>query len=131
MKLDKIPVYIYALCEPETLSVRYIGQTSNLYSRIQRHKVQCGENQRKEAWIKAIYDDGKRPTVVVLDMLIDPRAAADAEIKWIEHYRQQGADLFNTKQNRRSVILRGLTAKERIEFHVSEEWDQWEQYKNS
>lgn len=69
-------VYIYALCEPDTNEIRYIGQTVNLQARLHDHKYQKnGGNEGKREWLRELGNRGLKPVVRVLAEV----SAADAE----------------------------------------------------
>ena len=53
-------VSIYALCDPDTEEIRYIGQTVNLKKRTYEHinKIHVG-NKKKQDWMNSLVSQGK------------------------------------------------------------------------
>lgn len=87
-------VFIYALIDPFTFKVRYIGKTINLKQRFNRQMVERSNTHRCN-WIKSLADKGKKPTQVVLQELNDGEDWQAAEIKWISIAKKYGWDLVN------------------------------------
>jgi len=83
---------IYALSDPRTEQVRYVGKTVRLDARVKDHLRDRGTN-RKARWLTALVAAGLEPLVTVLQRGTDDWQAA--ECAWIAHYRAAGADLTN------------------------------------
>ena len=90
-------VSIYALCEPGTDIVRYIGQKVNVGERYQAH-VNSGRKvgPLREQWIYQLKQQGLKPTLKILETLPPMIAGFAAEYKWIKFYLGQGANLTNS-----------------------------------
>lgn len=90
-------VYIYALSDPETGEVRYIGKTVNPRKRLRCHCVPLvrGRASHKEKWIGTLRKRGFRPVMTILEAVADPEQAAAAQVRLIRNYREQGAPLVN------------------------------------
>lgn len=60
-------VFIYALCEPGTRTVRYIGMTGNPKRRFRSHtcKTKCKSNHR-ECWLSSLISKGLKPEMIIL-----------------------------------------------------------------
>lgn len=93
MKDTTSNVYIYALLHPDTLEVRYIGQTTDPSNRLRGHlsgkaKSYCGN------WVRQLLREGKSPIMEIVDFSF--RDAVDAtEAFWIRTLRGRGYRLTN------------------------------------
>lgn len=92
-------VIIYALCDPDTNHVFYVGQTENtLRARAQQHitatRFGYERNAVKREWIASLISANKEPIWVVLE-LCPHRYKNDREKWWINHYIGLGAKLTN------------------------------------
>lgn len=89
--------YIYALCEPETGEIRYVGKANNLRRRMKQHLVNYdSEKTPKAAWLSKLGATGRLPLLRVLEQVpIEdwPRAECD----WIATLKAQGCNLTNLK----------------------------------
>ena len=88
--------YVYALKDPVSDEVRYIGWTCNTEKRLRTH-ISSGRchtpRTHRACWIKSLLTRGLRPLMEVLDSGFgDP---APAEIAWIAKMRQAGVCLTN------------------------------------
>lgn len=93
-------IHIYALIDPNTGEVRYIGKSNNPHRRLTRHIHECKArhgttNERKRDWINALLAAGQKPHVVTLQTLEQGDDWAYVEFCWGWHYRTRGADLVN------------------------------------
>lgn len=60
-------VDIYALCDPRTGEIRYIGKADNAAKRLKRHIMDARRRKTPVySWFKSLADHGLKPTVVVL-----------------------------------------------------------------
>ena len=87
--------FIYALVDPRTRAVRYVGKANHPRARLRRHgKAQSlASNARKAAWLAELADCGG-PTQIVLESVpMDGWEAA--ERSWITRMRAAGHDLVN------------------------------------
>jgi predicted GIY-YIG superfamily endonuclease len=85
--------YIYALADPNSWEVRYIGKTDDLNQRYYRHLHLTG-NTHKENWLRALIRRNVRPLMIVLECL-DKEPWQEREKFWIGYYREQGHHLTN------------------------------------
>lgn len=85
--------YIYALCDPDTEDVRYIGKANDVAGRLKSH-LNEKSTTRKARWIQSLKRKGLKPSTVVLEE-VSSDMWEDAEIRWIAHYRSLGCDLCN------------------------------------
>jgi predicted GIY-YIG superfamily endonuclease len=94
-------VYVYALAEPDTNEVRYIGLTSEPGRRLQEHMSALRSHSVKVEWLKSLKVAGRMPQLVILET-VECEHWSDAEPReqaWIHHYCAQGADLTNAQHN--------------------------------
>jgi predicted GIY-YIG superfamily endonuclease len=92
---------IYALVDPRTNSIRYIGKTINLKARLYAHRnwksLNC--SIRKHRWTFELARAGLSPTVQALEEMAEHwmigSTLNDAEKRWIAHGRALGWDLLN------------------------------------
>lgn len=87
--------FIYALCEPGSRKVRYIGQTVNPQVRFKHHL--SGSSKKKTHlgyWLKSVLDAGQVPNLVVLCETTEDQCNAE-EIRYISAARAIGIRLTN------------------------------------
>lgn len=60
--------FIYALCEPGTRTVRYIGKTDKPKARIRQHCLERSSKRKTHlgCWLRSLRSCGKKPEMVVL-----------------------------------------------------------------
>lgn len=81
-------IFIYALRDPITDDVHYVGQTNHLHRRLKQHLKET-DNSKKTEWIRELKKLGLTPSIKVLEK-VPPEEAGPAEKKWIHHYSQYG-----------------------------------------
>lgn len=88
---------IYALKDPRTRQVRYVGcSVTSSWARYCTHIQSSYGTPKLPAgiWIAALRREGLKPDLVTLQRVLRDRASA-VEIEWIRRFRAQGADLLN------------------------------------
>jgi hypothetical protein len=87
-------VFIYALIDPFTDDVRYVGKSIRPKERLTNH---CNEQTRtwRTNWIQSVLARGKRPRLRLLEVLDCDDDWQAAERRWIAGLRAQGANLTN------------------------------------
>lgn len=90
------PVFIYALCDPESGAVRYVGQTVNPAGRYFHHITPKGPGAPRLRWIAELKEQHLLPSLRILER-VNPDQADQAEQRWIAHYVAEGAHLVNTQ----------------------------------
>jgi hypothetical protein len=90
---------IYALCDPDSGDIRYIGKThTSLKKRFHLHlsSARRGNKTPKALWIKHILSSGKRPTMIALEE-VNYSDWPEAEARWMKIAYKSGCDLLNVK----------------------------------
>lgn len=85
---------IYTLSDPRCGSVRYVGWTVNPRQRLRDHTKpsKLAGSQRRDKWINSL--PNKLPIMKIIEEGFGA-AYAEAEMRWIKHYREAGCDLTN------------------------------------
>lgn len=94
---DKMKWTIYALKDPATGCVRYVGFTSRTLSvRMYAHfgHAKAGQRTHKAVWILSLISAGLKPVIEVLETGYGS-GWGKAERFWIEFYRAAGSQLTN------------------------------------
>lgn len=88
-------IYIYALVDPVSRKIRYIGRTNDPQRRLQQH---LGNYHRKDSycqrWIQSVLKQGKKPRLRIIEEC-DEDVWRDREQYWIAFYRAKGYLLTN------------------------------------
>lgn len=86
-------VFIYALKDPDTGQIRYVGKAANLKNRIRDHLRGRGKGYRAN-WIRSLLVRGLKPVLEVVDEIpeVDWRSW---EAAYIEYFRELGCCLVN------------------------------------
>lgn len=81
-------IIIYALRDPLSSLIRYVGQTQNAQVRFQAHcRPKNNPKTHKEKWIAALLERGVRPIFVFIETT-DQEHADEREVFWISAYRE-------------------------------------------
>lgn len=109
--IDMKPVFIYALCEPGTRTVRYIGQTLNPEKRFREH-VWHSRKRRTHLgnWIRELQRRGVRPNLVVIRE-VPYSDWPEAERSFIRIARGLGMRLVNSTEGGEGVVPTSETRK--------------------
>lgn len=104
LSVDVTPlIYIYALTDPRSGSIGYVGQSANPQARrkvILAEAEPCGGwgggTSRVHRWIYSVRASGFTPQLAILACV--PKTSADrAEYEWIAHYRSLGQAVGNAR----------------------------------
>ena len=91
---------IYALCEPGTLTVRYVGQTElPLKYRMAAHIKKASTAFRPfpvEKWIADLVSSGKKPDCILLTTC-PASLVREVEKNWILLFIDNGYDMLNVR----------------------------------
>lgn len=81
-------VYIYLLCQPQSLEPRYVGSTCDPHYRLGMH--QCGTtSQRMTEWVSDLRQQKLKPEMFILE-IVSASEREDREKQWIEQLLQCG-----------------------------------------
>lgn len=88
--------YIYALQDPNTKAIRYIGKSDDPKARYHAHLAlsTVDVNRHKKRWIAQLKRNGQRPELVILEK-VSSKEWQDRERWWIQHGRDSGWPLTN------------------------------------
>lgn len=88
--------FIYALKDPDSGEVRYIGKAGNPSNRLKEHLRETKKATHHRAnWVRSLLKRGVAPVLEVVDEVsLDDWKAAEAA--YIEFYKENGAPLVNT-----------------------------------
>jgi len=84
---------IYALVDPETQKVRYIGKSKQPEERYRQHI------RKAPAWIKEILEKGLKPEQIILESGLNSEEAGKREEYWIRWYESKNNPLENFQYN--------------------------------
>jgi hypothetical protein len=93
-------VTIYALTDPDSGEVRYVGQTKDVWKRYSGHLLMAKGSASKHGWFKDLQQRQRGPLLKILEEHIETHEAKAREEWWIKYYRGDGADLVNAKATR-------------------------------
>ena len=87
-------IHIYALIDPRTDTLRYVGMTSR--SPIIRFKEHIDRRKSSHTgnWIRSVLDDGYVPEMEIIEIVTDDNWQS-AERFWISYFRYIGCNLTN------------------------------------
>jgi len=90
---------IYALIDPRTREVRYVGQTHDPQARYKGHLGSDSNKifwpRSKKDWIGSLKALGLRPEMVILEQVEPSANVYEREFRWILHYLHEEAALTN------------------------------------
>lgn len=94
MAKDAYTTFIYALIDPVSSEVRYVGKADNPEKRYKAHLHSNYNNTKKECWIKSLKNNILKPSLVILEEIAEENWQ-ECEKKWISHYKNLGVKLVN------------------------------------
>lgn len=102
---------IYALKDPETKEIRYIGKSTTGLRRPNQHKLKHSliAQTHKNNWIKTLLEKGLVYEIIVLEENLDSVVLDSKEITWIAHYKALGASLTNGTEGGEGSLGRTLS----------------------
>lgn len=89
-------VFIYALKEPDTGEIRYVGKTDNLQRRLSRHLTESRlrATHHRACWIRSLLSKGKAPIMEKIDEASETEWPM-IEAAYIQFYLEEGCRLVN------------------------------------
>lgn len=124
----KPKITIYALKDPRTDLICYIGQAANPQARLAQHCKELVFNfggTPKQEWITELYKLGLKPEMKVLKE-VRPEIATETEYKMIKQYSDSGSELLNTVANTegKKVLVR-RKSKELLKIFILDTTEQY------
>lgn len=111
-------IYIYALSDPTTSEVRYVGKTINLRKRYLKHLNPSSKCKHCSAWIQGLLKEGLEPNQQVLETLSPDACWEPVEQKWIAYYKAAGCDLTNITAGGEGGATYGRLGKKNTPEHI-------------
>jgi hypothetical protein len=106
--LETVRIYFYALKDPFTLKIRYIGQTVAPDNRYRNHIYEAKKNNKnhKERWIIQLLRKNAKPIMEILwEDVMSAKEANDFETDMIQFYKDEGCDLTNSEDRARNTPI--------------------------
>lgn len=105
MSLETVRIYFYALKDPITTKIRYIGQTVNPGNRLRNHIYEAKKfnKNHKERWIIQLLRKNEKPIMEILwEEVMTAEEANSFETDLIQFYKTEGCDLTNSEDRARN-----------------------------
>jgi len=102
-------VFIYALKEPDTGEIRYIGKAKNPQKRLSAHLSRAVSDRRvshKNSWVMSLLNRRLRPILEIIDE-VSEEDWGPIEAAYIQFYREEGFDLVNGTFGGDGIAMRG------------------------
>ena len=108
-------VYIYALSDPITNEIRYVGKTINLKQRLKYHTCVSLRDHRS-AWIKSLRARGLKPQMDILEAIenSDDNDWQEYECFWIKYLSFIGCRLCNLDSGGREGKVPNAETREKL-----------------
>ena len=106
-------VFIYALIDPFTFRIRYIGKTDNLKRRLANQLNETSNTYRCH-WLQSLKSKGKKPIQAVLQEVSESENWQEIEKKWIRIAKKYGWPLVNCTDGGDGVTNLSGESKERM-----------------
>jgi hypothetical protein len=78
-------VSVYALVDPRTNAIRYIGTSSDPETRFATHRQPGSRLPGVRDWVASLRKRGREPRLIILER-VSLAIAAEAEARWIAHH---------------------------------------------
>jgi DNA-binding XRE family transcriptional regulator len=99
---------IYALVDPRDQTIRYIGVSKDVQTRLAQHMREVQNEKRK--WLSELYQQGLVPDIKILETIEAEQDAdiiySQRELHWIRYFSQAGAPLTNISGLPRALAQR-------------------------
>ena len=116
-------IFIYALVDPDTDEVRYVGKATNLYKRFIAHINEKGST-RKCRWIAKLINSNKFPKIKILEIVRGVIDWKTAESYWIRFYRELGSDLCNHTSGGEGLHGASEETREKLRAIRKKDWEE-------
>lgn len=114
---------IYALSDPRTNEIRYIGQSSRGLKRPKHHmcpsSIKGGHNPYKNNWLRQLKSLGLNPIIDVLEELISEDQLDENEQFYIAYFRSIGCRLVNLTDGGKGMRGYSLSKETRTKMSLS------------
>lgn len=99
---------VYALKDPRTQEIRYIGKSTSGMRRALQHKDSSSLKKisHKNNWIKSLLDLGLMYKIEILQECLSNDEALQQEVYWIKLYKEMGANLTNLTEGGEGTLGR-------------------------
>ena len=98
-------VSIYAMADPRTMRIKYVGRTVDLKARIAHHQAVSSSGAATAAWISELRERGLKPIVLVLEEAEEERGV-ERETAWIQMFSVASALLNYGQAINTSPLIR-------------------------
>jgi len=88
-------IYIYALGDPETGLIRYVGKSIRPKERLQNHINEPPCNCHRSHWLQSLKAKGLKPLIIILEEIRGEWPWQEAERFWIRYLKHMGVNLTN------------------------------------
>ncbi|MEL6120182.1 MAG: GIY-YIG nuclease family protein [Pseudomonadota bacterium] len=103
-------IYVtYAISDPDSRLVVYIGQTSDFERRVREH--QSSHRLRKappkssiKHWLWSAQKEGRKPVFTILEAVITEAESLASESRWVETFAALGHPLYNRWSEHQALI---------------------------
>lgn len=105
---------VYALIDPRSHQLRYIGKALKTEQRERNHFNQCKyEHSPKGEWMRELRSAGLQPEMIVIDEC-EPAESANREKYWIARALSRSAPLLNMKSGGQGRVKTSAETRRRI-----------------
>lgn len=108
-----MPIFIYALVDPFTSLIRYVGKSIRPHERLSNHCNEKGRSWRHH-WLRQLRDQGAKPLLRILQEIPDGEEWQSIEQWWISHGRAEGWPLTNCTDGGDGVLHLSGESKARM-----------------
>lgn len=107
---------IYALVDPISREVRYVGKTVDIRGRFLRHLTDLRSNRQKSEWITGLRALSLKPEIEIIETEEEGPGYGwpEAERFWIACFKAAGANLYNLDSGGCHGTLRSQETKDKI-----------------
>lgn len=105
--------HIYALIDPRTYKIRYIGKANKPNNRHNEHSSRFHENNHRTHWLVQLQNLGFRALLYVIEEC-NEFSWQERERYWIKYYRELGCDLVNATDGGEGLTNASQETKDKI-----------------